>query len=173
MLLIVLAALWLFPIAAFKNPGTNDALYLADLQLPLLLVGFVGLIVAIVRAGQQRAAMCIALGVFLIGASAAMLLGLVVFGNTRNDRYLPLLFLPPLLVSPGFLLLVVGRVIRGSRGELLRAAAYGLVAAIAVAVWILVRGPRDWLLAPYGFDVVLLILIVGAALAMRRPQAHG
>ena len=133
----------------------------------------IGVIVAIARAGQHRAAVCIELGVFLIGVAAAMLLGLMAFGNLSNDRFLPLIFLPPLIASPGLLLVVIGLVLRGSRRELLRAAAYGVVAAIALAVWILVRGSRDWLLAPYGFDVIVLILIVGAAVAMLRPQANG
>ena len=62
---------------------------------------------------------------------------------------------------------MVGITLSGMRRpELLRGAAYGLAAAVVVGAWILLRGSRDWLLAPYGFDILLLILVIGAGIVL-------
>ena len=160
---VALAILWAFPSVAFPNPGTNDAIWLANLELALLLLGGVGLTVAVVRGGPRRAVISAGLGAFVVGSAAALLLGFAVFGNNSNDRFLPLVFLPPLLAGPGFLLILIGLLLRRDR-DLLRAGAVGGVAAVVVAAWVLLRGSRDWLLAPYGFDEIAVVLVVGAAL---------
>jgi hypothetical protein len=41
--------------------------------------------------------------------------------------------------------------------------------------WVLARGARDWLLAPYGFDILLLIALESAVVyiagaSLRRPE---
>lgn len=169
----MMVALWLFPLVVFPNPRTNDAIWLANLDLLVLLVGAVGVVVAIIRGGQRRAAVCVELGVYLVGVAAAFLLGFAVFGNNSDDRFLPLLFLPPFIAAPGLLLVVVGLLLRGDRRELLGDAAYGAVAAGVLAAWVLVRGARDWLLAPYGFDEVAVIIVIGVAARTFRPALRG
>ena len=170
---VALAILWAFPPVAFPNPGTNDAIWLSNLELALLLLGGFGLTAAVVRSGPRRAVICAGLGVFVIGSAAALLLGFAVFGNNSNDRFLPLLFLPPLIAGPGFLLILIGLVLRRDR-DLLRAGALGVLAAALVAAWVLLRGSRDWLLAPYGFDEIAVILVLGAALPTAvRPVTRG
>lgn len=168
-----LVALWLFPLVFFANPGTNDAIWLSNLELLLILAVWGGPVVAVVRAGHRRSLVCVGLGVFLIGAAAALVLGLAVFGNMSDDRFLPLLFLPPALAIPGVVLIVMGVVLSNNRRELLRPAAYGAAAAVFIGAWILIRGSRDWLLAPYGFDELAAIVVVGAALVTLRPSLRG
>lgn len=170
---VVLVALWFFPSVVFPHPGANDAIWLANLELLLILVGAVGTIAAVVLSGSQRAAVCVELAVLLIGSGAAMLLGLAVFGNFTNDRFLPLVFLPPLIAGPGLFLLLIGLLLRGNRRDVLAAAAYGAVGVVVVAVWIVLRGARDWLLAPYGFDELAVILVIGAGLMTLRWGARG
>ena len=170
---VLLVALWLFPLVVFPKPGANDAIWLANLQLLLILLGAVGTIAAVVLSGSRRAEVCVELAVLLIGSGAAMLLGLAVFGNLTNDRFLPLVFLPPLIAGPGLFLLLIGLLLRGNRRDVLTAATYGAVGAVVVAVWILVRGARDWLLAPYGFDELAVMLVIGAGLMALRGSARG
>jgi hypothetical protein len=38
----------------------------------------------------------------------------------------------------------------------------GGIATALLLAWILARGSRDWLLAPYGFDVLLMIALGSA-----------
>ena len=172
-LAVLLAALWAFPPIVFANPATNEAIWLANLEFVLLLLGLIGLVVAVVRGGLQRAAVCVELGVFVIGSAAALFLGFLVFGNNSNDRFLPLIVLPPLIALPGVVVVVIGLVLPGNRGALARPAASGLAAAIVVALWVLLRGSRDWLLAPYGFDEIALIVVLGVALGTIRPASRG
>ncbi|TME66637.1 MAG: hypothetical protein E6I50_10460 [Chloroflexi bacterium] len=66
------------------------------------------------------------------------------------------------------------------RSDIVRGAVYGVAAAAVFGVWTMARGSKDWLLAPYGFDILLLILVLGIALAVlpirasvRSPEAPG
>ncbi|HEX2680202.1 MAG TPA: hypothetical protein VHQ03_02820 [Candidatus Dormibacteraeota bacterium] len=170
-LVVALTGLWLFPLAVFPNPGANDAIVLSDLEWPLLLLGLSGVIVALLAfRGLRGTVVKMALGVLLIGVAIDLVIGLFVFGNLSNDRFLPLLFLPPLIGAVGLVAMVVALTSR-ARAELFRGTAYGIAAAIIVGAWMLVRGARDWLLAPYGFDVLVLIIVVGAAVVILGPQA--
>ena len=169
----VLVVLWVIPLIFFSNPGTNDAIWLSNLEFLLVLVGWVVAIVAVVRSGARRGAVSGELGVFEVVAAAGLVLGLVVFGNMSDDRFLPLIFVPPLIAAPGLLLIVVGLLATTNRRELLRPAIYGAAAGLLVAAWILARGSRDWLLAPYGFDELAVIVVGAAALVALRPARHG
>ena len=101
------------------------------------------------------------------------MIGELVFGNTTNDRFLPLLFLPFPIAAPGLLALVLGLTVkRPNRSTLVRGALYGLAGAAFVCVWMLIRGARDWLLAPYGFDITVLIPLVGAAVGVAGRQVR-
>ena len=44
-----------------------------------------------------------------------------------------------------------------------------------VGGWVLLRGARDWLVAPYGFDIALLIIVLAVAVVltgMMRPRTR-
>jgi hypothetical protein len=154
------AGLWVLPPLAFPSPGANDAILLADLSLPLVGAILVASIVALIL-GYRRgwpSAGPVALGTFLIGVAAALLTGLVTFGNMSNDRFLVLLLLPVLFVPFGVVVLTVGLTVRSS-GQARRGLAIGGPATAVLIAWVLARGARDWLLAPYGFDVLLLIAL--------------
>lgn len=56
---------------------------------------------------------------------------------------------------------------------LLRGAISGLMAAFLVGVWTLVRGMEDSLLAPYGFDILVLVIVLGAAMVMLNANPFG
>lgn len=170
------AGLWVLPPLAFPNPGANDAIVLADLSLPLVGALLLASIVALIGGYRRRwsSAGPVALGTFLIGVAAALVIGLVTFGNMSNDRFLALLFLPVLFVPFGIAALTVG-LTAPSTGH----ARYGLVigglAAAVLIAWVLARGARDWLLAPYGFDILLLIALESAVVYLagatwRRPE---
>lgn len=167
-IVLALAWLWVFPGLMFAQPNTNDAIGLADAEW-LLLLGTIGGAVAAYASvrGARGAAVRAALGVFLLGAAAALVLGLVVFGNLSNDRFGQLIFFPPIIGAVGLAGMVVAVVTGRGRGrELARGAVYGVVAALVVALWVLARGSRDWLLAPYGFDILAAILVLSGALVM-------
>ena len=106
----------------FANPGTNDAIWLSDLEFLLILLGWMVVVVA---------------------------------------------------AAPGPLLILVALVTTTRRRVLIRPAIYGAAAGLFVVAWILARGSRDWLLAPYGFDELAVIVVVGAALVTPRPALHG
>jgi hypothetical protein len=166
----------LFPPVLFPHPAANEAIALSDLEWLVLLVGLAGLVIALVRLPRTAAAIRIGLGIFMLGSAASLVIGLFVFGNFQDDRFLPLLFLPFPIGGAGLVALVAGMALGPTpRAQLARGAVYGAVAAAFVGTWILLRGARDWLLAPYGFDVLLLIIVVGAAIVvLNRPQpAHG
>lgn len=155
--------LWVFPQLAFPSPGANDVIVLANLSLPLVAAILLASILALILGYRRRwsSAGPVALGTFFIGVATALVTGLVTFGNMSNDRFLVLLFLPVLFVPSGIVVLAVGLTVR-STGP----ARYGLVigglATALVIGWVLARGARDWLLAPYGFDVLLLIALEAA-----------
>jgi hypothetical protein len=166
----------------FPHPGINDALGLSALG-PLLYVITLGastlsLVGVAVRGWKAEGA--VGLGVFLLGAAAAFVLAVVTFDNFSDDRFAPL-FLTPVLAGPvgAALVVVAGGVLRSSRrGNPWLGGVRGVVAAAVVAVWVLARGATDWLQAPYGFDVYVLItvaaavvLYLGADLRGQKPAA--
>ncbi len=171
-----------FPGIVFPNPHTNDAIGLADAEWPLILLDVVGAVAAyVVFRGERGAMVRAALGVFLVGAAASLVVGLFVFGNLSDDRYGPLLVFPPIIGLVGLIGIVVA-VAAGSRHrlQLVRGAYYGAAVAVGFGGWTLVRGARAWLLAPYGFDLFLLILVLGVGLvylatnpAVSRPAPPG
>ncbi|HSP09986.1 MAG TPA: hypothetical protein VLU92_10370 [Candidatus Dormibacteraeota bacterium] len=167
-LVTAIVALWLLPTVAFPNPRTNDAIALSDLEWLLILLVVAGTAAALAAfRGAVAALVRAALGVFLIGAALSLVVGLMVFGNLSNDRFGPLLFFPPIFALLGLVSLVVGVGAGGPhKQELLVGAGYGLMAAVGFGAWTLARGSRDWLLAPYGFDIIALILILGAVLVL-------
>lgn len=155
-----------FPGIVFPHPGTNDAIGLADAEWPLVLLEMVGAVAAyVVFRGQRGAWVRAALGVFLLGAALSLVVGLFVFGNLSNDRYGPLLVFPPVIGLVGLVGIVIA-VAAGSsyRLQLIRGAYSGGAVALGFGAWTLVRGARAWLVAPYGFDLFLLILVFGAGL---------
>jgi hypothetical protein len=166
-LIAILVVLWVFPIVLFSHPETNEAIWLSNLEMLLLLAGLVGLVAVLVIRREHATVMRIALGIYLLGVAADFVIGLVAFGNMSDDRFLPLLFFPVPIGLAGLVTFVVGLGLSGMRRpELFRGAGYGLAAAAVVGIWILLRGSRDWLLAPYGFDIVVLILVIGAGVVL-------
>ena len=152
----------------------NDAIELSNWELPITLVvcGAAVLSAFAIRA-RLPASTPIGLGVYLLGIAVDLRVGLAVFGNQTEDRFMPLLFIPFLTGAAG-LATLTGRFARRSRSraELVRGAVKGLTGAAVVGGWILLRGARDWLLAPYGFDITLLIVLVAAVVAWDpRPRS--
>ena len=174
-ILVLIAAavvLWVFPLVLFPHPATNEAIELSNLEWLVLLVGLTGLVVLLIRLPRADSATRIGLGIFLLGAAAALVIGLFAFGNFSDDRFLPLLFFPVPIGTAGLVALAVGLALSPRRAQFLQGVIYGLVSAAFVGAWILVRGSRDWLLAPYGFDVLVLAVVVGAALVvLSRPES--
>lgn len=164
--------LWAFPIVLFPHPSTNEAIELSSLEWLVLGAGLAGLVVLLIRLPRPASAIRIGLGIFSLGVAAAFVIGLFVFGNFQDDRFLPLLFLPFPIGGAGVVALAVGLALSPRRAQLLQGAIFGVVAAVFVCIWILVRGSRDWLQAPYGFDVLVLILVVGAAIVVLSPPSR-
>jgi len=166
-LIAILVLLWVFPSVLFPHPSTNEAIELSALELPVLLAGLLGLVAAIVVfRGRQSTVLRVGLGVFLLGVAADFVLGLSAFGNLSDDRFMPLLFLPVPIGLAGLLTLITGFIGMGrARRDILLGAGIGFAAAAFVAVWTLVRSSRDWLQAPYGFDIAVLIVVVGVVVA--------
>ena len=167
-LLVLLVAVIAFPGMLFSNPGTNDAIGLADAELPLVFLVIAGAIVVyIVFRGEGGTVVRVAVGSFLFGAAVALVVGLLTFGNFSNDRFGPLIFFPPVIALVGLVGIVVAVAAhRRQRQELIRGAFYGFALAVFFGAVLLTRGARDWLLAPYGFDFFLLMLVLGAILIM-------
>ena len=166
--LIAVLAVMAFPLIVFPHPRTNDAIALADLELPLLLIEVVLAIVAyVVFKGERGALIGAGLGVYLFASAIALVVGLFAFGNLSNDRFAPLLFIPPVLAVVG----LAGAVVAITAGHLYRAAlwrgaGYGVALALGFGAWTLVRGARAWLEAPYGFDLLLLLGILGVGVVV-------
>ncbi len=173
--LAITAGLWVWPALAFPNPGINDAMTLADLTLPVVGATLLGCIVALVLGYVRHwpSAAPAALGTFLIGVAVALVIGLLTIGNISNDRFGPLLFLPVPFAVVGMLILALG-LARRTTGTARSGLAIGGIATALLLAWILARGARDWLLAPYGFDVLLLVALGSAVvflLGMTWPQS--
>ena len=162
---IVLVLLWLMPGVLFLHPGANDAIELSSFG-PLLYLLTLGAsllsLVGVWRLGW-KASGPIALGVFLLGLAAAFVLAILDFGNLSNDRFLALDVTPVLGVPVGIALIVVGFAMPSrQRKNPVSGALIGLTAAVILAVWLLVRGATDWLQAPYGFDIYVVIAVAAA-----------
>jgi uncharacterized membrane protein len=168
LLLVGVVAVLAFPSVAFPSPGTNDSIGLADAELPLLLVVLGGAVVVyVVFRGEGGAVVRIAVGSFLLGVAVALVIGLFAFGNTSNDRFGALLLFPPVIGLVGLVGIVVAVAAHHrQRMELIRGAFYGFALAVFFGAVLLARGARAWLLAPYGFDLFLLMLLLGAILIM-------
>jgi hypothetical protein len=166
--LVAILAVMAFPLWVFPHPRTNDAIGLADAEWPLLLLGVAGAAVAYaVFRGERGAIIRMGLGLLLVGSAITLVVALFAFGNLSNDRFAPLLFFPPVLAITGIAGIVVA-VAAGVRyrQELILGAFTGLVMALGFAAWTLLRGARAWLEAPYGFDLLLLLLILGGAVVV-------
>ena len=168
LLLAALVAVLAFPGLVFPHPGTNDAIGLADAEWPLVGLEVAGAIFVYARfQGAVGTRLRAGVGALLLGAAIALVVGLIVFGNLSNDRFAALLVFPPVLAFIG----LAGIGIAAAAGiqhrpELLRGTAYGLAFAVGFGAWTLVRGARAWLLAPYGFDLLLLLAVLGAGLVL-------
>jgi hypothetical protein len=164
---VSIVVLWVFPMVLFPQPSTNEAIELSNLEWLVLLAGLAGLVVVLIRLPRSATAARIGLGIFLLGAAAALVIGLLVFGNLQDDRFLPLLVLPVPIGGAGVAALAVGLALSPPRrAQVLQGVIFGLAAAVFAGAWILLRGSRDWLLAPYGFDVLVLLPVVGSAIVV-------
>ncbi len=56
--------------------------------------------------------------------------------------------------------------------QLGRGAFAGTIGAAGVAVWVLLRGAREWLVAPYGFDIALLIIVLAFGVVLVSAMCH-
>lgn len=173
--LVVLVALWLVPVLLFPNPKPNEAIEFAAWGVPLLLTVPLATVVSLVLYRKRwPAALPIGLAVYLLGVAADMVLGLTAFGNFSNDQFLPLVLFPSPAGLAGFVTLVVVMVAtRPLWPPLERGAVSGFIGAAVVGVWILMRGARDWLVAPYGFDIAVLIIVVAVAVVQVTMMAPG
>jgi len=163
----VLVLLWVLPIVLFQHPSPNEDIELSNLEMPVYFIGLVGLVIAMFAFRGRRATVIrVALGVLCLGVAGDLLLGLAAFGNLSDDRFMALLFLPVPIAFAGVVAIVLGL---GASGwvaqDILRGIGIGAAGAVGVGAWTLLRGAREWLLAPYGFDITVLIVVVGVAIA--------
>lgn len=174
----VAVALWVFPGVAFPAPGPNDAPILWSLPMPVVGLTLAASFAVVVRDASRKLPITrsVALGTLFIGVAIAFVIGLIVgVANLQNDRFWPFLLSPVVFGIAGVALLAVGVAgRRATRSEAMSGVVIGSLAALFVMAWILARGSRDWLLAPYGFDVCLLITLEAAAAwvvgGLRREQ---
>jgi hypothetical protein len=180
--LIAILAVMAFPLAAFPHPGTNDAIGLADAEWPLLIAEVAAVVVVYFTfRGAGGAIVRSSIGVFLFGAAVALVVGLLVFGNLSDDRFAPLLFFPPVLGLLGLVGIVVAIAAHHrERRQLRLGVVNGLTLAVFFGAWLLIRGSRAWLLAPYGFDYLLLLgvlvaglIVLGTSPAVGRSRPRG
>lgn len=163
--LLVLAGLWIFPSVMFPNPGANDAPILWTAPMPIVGLTLLGSLAAVIvdRVKGKSATASIALGTYMVGVAVVFLISLVTFANLSNDRYWPFLLTPVVFVPAGIALILIGLVGRSvSSSEIARGLGVAVAATVFLLVWMLARGSRDWLLAPYGFDICLLISLEAA-----------
>ena len=171
-------ALWVLPGAMFPAPGANDAPILWSLPMPVVALTLAASIAVVARdaSRKQPITRSVALGTLFIGVAIAFVIGLIAgVANLQNDRFWPFLLSPVVFGIFGVMLLAVGVAgRRTTRAETVSGAVIGSLAALFLVAWILARGSRDWLLAPYGFDVCLLITLEAAAVwviaGLRREQ---
>ena len=175
-LAVILGLVWIMPAALFPHPGVNDALEFAFVGPLVYVITIIASLLSLVGVGPLgwKAEGPVGLGVFFLGVVAAFVLSIVAFGNFSDDRFAPLFLTPALAVPVGLALIVACLVMRSRRrGNLLMGAVRGLVAAGVVALWLLARGATDWLQAPYGFDVYVLIAVAAAAVLFLGVDARG
>jgi hypothetical protein len=172
----ILALLWFMPGVLFPHPGTNDALEFSVLGPLLYLLTLTASLLSLagVAVLGWKAEGAVGLGVFLLGVAAAFVVAIVTFGNFSDDRFAPLFLTPLPAVPVGAALIAAGLVVRfRRRGEPVLGAVRGAAAAVMVAVWILARGATDWLQAPYGFDVYVLITVAAAVVLYLGADLRG
>lgn len=166
--MLVAIALWVMPGALFAHPGANDAIQLSALGPLVFLITLVVTVLfpLVMRRLGRGTVGSVGVGVLVLGLLPAFGTAIVMFGNFQNDRFAPL-FLSPVLAVPAGIVVLVLSVGTGSSTSRQRwqAAALGVGAAVLVTLWILGRGAAVWLLAPYGFDLYLLILLAAVSLA--------
>lgn len=168
-LAVVLVMLWIMPAVFFPHPGTNDAIEIAYFGPLIFLVTLMASLLSLVGVGLWgwQAEGSVGLGVYFLGVAAAFVLSIYAFGNFSNDRFAPLFLTPILAVPVGAALIAAGLAIRARRrGRLLMGVARGVAAAVVIAVWLLARGATDWLQAPYGFDIYLLITVAAVTVSV-------
>jgi hypothetical protein len=174
-LVVVLALLWVMPAVLFPHPGVNDALEFSTLGPLLYLITVVAALFSLLGVGLLgwKAEGAVGLGVFFLGVAAAFVIAIVSFGNFSDDRFAPLFLTPILAVPVGAGVVAGGLAMRSRRrGRPLVGAARGVVAAIVVVLWLEARGAKDWLQAPYGFDVYALITVAAAAVLFMGADAR-
>lgn len=175
---VAIVALWVFPGVMFPAPGANDAAILWTLPMPIVALTLAGSVVAVMRdrSRQQPVTRSVALATFIAGVAVAFVVALLIgVANLQNDRFWAFLLTPAVFGIAGLVLLALaatGR--RATRPEVVSGVVIGALAALFLLTWIVARGARDWLLAPYGFDVCLLITLEAAVVfvlgGFRRQQ---
>ena len=165
-IVIALGALWAMPDVLFPHPGANDAIELSSLgpliYLLTLLVGFVLCLVGVLVLGWSSEGP-IGLGIFLLGLIPAFVVGNITFGNFSNDRFAALFLTPALALPAGIAILAAGLAVKSrTAGRPIRGVVLGGISAVVIASWIFLRGATDWLQAPYGFDIYVLITLAAA-----------
>ena len=164
---LIAVLLWVAPPALFGKPGPNDAIDLSGygpaVLLAVLGVSLFSLIP--VRKPWWSVEVPVALGSLSMGAGLSAVLGLVSFGNLQDDRFMPLFLLPWLCLPVGAAVLAIALAARtGARGNVRVAVLRAILGIFVIGIWLLARGARDWLLAPYGFDWFLIIAEAAAVL---------
>jgi hypothetical protein len=162
-LVAAVAALWVSPTMFFQQPAPRGEIGAAAWEFPIFALIALAAVVALIFR-KRWPAVPISFGVYLLGVGADLLLGYFGFGNSSDDRYMPLVVLPFLVGFAGLVSLLAGVM---AKRRLWRhvwlGAIVGLAATVVVGVWVLQRGAPDWLLAPYGFDITLLVAVLAVA----------
>jgi hypothetical protein len=169
------AVLWAFPTALFRQPTAPGEIGVASWEFPIFaLISFAAVTSLLFR--SRWPAIPIGFGAYLLGVATDLIVGFLSFGNGTDDRYMPLVVLPFLISLAGLISLLGG--ITGKRRlwrHLWLGTVLGVSAAAVVGNWVLMRGGRDWLRAPYGFDITLLVVVLAVAViavgSRIRPQA--
>lgn len=169
------SALWVLPVIVFPSPGANDAPVLWTLPMPIVALTIAASVVAVARdrSKGRPVTRSIALATYLVGVAVAFVAGLIAgVANLQDDRFWPFLLSPVVfgIAAVGLIVFAVaGR--RVTKDEVASGAVIGALAALFLLAWILARGSRDWLLAPYGFDVCLLIALESAVVFVAGSRA--
>ena len=109
----------------------------------------------------------IAVGVYLLSQGAAFLTGVVFFNAPTFDRFAPLFLVPVVAVPFAIASLLAGLAQRVDHESLVMrlvvATSSAVIGAALIAAWLVVRGPSEWLQAPYGFDIYVLAGVTAVA----------
>ncbi len=163
LLVASVVTLWVFPIMLFRQPSLNEGIGLAAWVFPIFALLSLAAVASLLFRSRWPA-VPISFGVYLLGVACDLIFGFFSFGNGSDDRYMPLVVLPFFVGLAGLVSLVGG--VTAKRRVWLHVwlgTVIGLASAIIVGIWVLLRGARDWLLAPYGFDVTLLVVVIAVA----------